>query len=65
MVIRLTRLNGKEFLLNSELIKFLEETPDTVVTLLSGERLVIKESVDDVVKRVIEYGRSLRAFPRD
>ena len=64
-MIRLTRLNGKEFLLNSELIKFLEETPDTVVTLLSGERLVITESADDVVKRVIEYGRSLRAFPRD
>ncbi len=65
MVIRLTRLNGKEFLLNSELIKFLEETPDTVVTLLSGERLVVAESTDDVVKRVIDYGRSLRAFPRE
>lgn len=64
-MIRLTRLNGKEFLLNSELIKFLEETPDTVVTLLSGERLVVAESADDVVKRVIDYGRSLRAFPRD
>ena len=62
-MIRLTRLNGKEFLLNSELIKFLEETPDTVVTLVNGERVVVVESADDVVERVIDFGRRLRAFP--
>ena len=62
-MIRLTRLNGREFLLNSELIKFLEETPDTVVTLLNGERLVVSESADDVIDRVVDFGRRLRAFP--
>lgn len=61
-VIRLTRLNEKEFLLNSELIKFVEETPDTVVTLINGERVVVTESTDEIVERVIEYGRQLRVF---
>lgn len=61
-MIRLTRLNGQEFLLNSELIKFMEETPDTVVTLISGERLVVSESIDAVVDRVVEFGKRLRVF---
>lgn len=64
-VIQLTRLNGRQFLLNSELIKFLEETPDTVVTLVNNERIVVTETADDIVDRVVEYGRRLRAFARD
>ena len=61
-MIKLTRLNGKRFLLNAELVKFVEQTPDTVVTLLSGERLVVKEEPDTITNRVVVYGRSLRAF---
>ena len=64
-MIRLTRLNGQEFLLNSELIKFMEETPDTVVTLVSGERIVVSESIDSVVDRVVEFGKRLRVFAQD
>ncbi len=62
-MIQLTRLNGRRFLLNSELIKFVEETPDTVVTLINGERLVVSDGVEDIVERVVDYGRRLRAFP--
>ncbi len=62
-MIKVTRLNGKEFVLNAELIQFLEETPDTVITLLNHEKVVVKESVDEVVQRVIAYSRSIRAFP--
>ena len=61
-MIRLTRLNGKEFVLNADLIKVLEETPDTVVTLVSGERMVVVEKADEVVARVVEYGKLLRTF---
>ena len=61
-MIRLTRMNGNEFTLNSELIKYLEETPDTVITLINGERLLILEKIDDVVDRVIEYGRKIRTL---
>ncbi len=61
-MITVTRLNGKEFVVNAELIKLLESTPDTMITLLNGERLLVKESLEEVVKRAVEYGRSLRAF---
>jgi len=61
-MITVTRLNGKEFIVNAELIKLLESTPDTMITLLNGERLLVKESLEEVVKRAVEYGRSLRAF---
>jgi flagellar protein FlbD len=62
-MIKVTRLNGKEFVINAELIQFLEETPDTVITLLNHEKVVVKETVDEVVKRVIEYSRSIRSLP--
>jgi flagellar protein FlbD len=58
-----TRLNGKEFVVNAELIQFLEETPDTVITLVSHEKIVVRESVDEIIKRVIEYSRMVRSFP--
>ncbi|MCD6364227.1 MAG: flagellar FlbD family protein [Synergistetes bacterium] len=58
-MIKLTRLNGKEFVVNADLIETIESTPDTVVTLVNEHRYVVKESVDDVVKKVIEYKRSL------
>ena len=62
-MIRLTRLNGKEFVLNSELIKYLEETPDTVVTMVNNERVMVAEKIETIVERVIEYGRRVRALP--
>ncbi len=62
-MIRLTRLNGKGFVLNADLIKYLEETPDTVVTLVGGDRVMVSEKVDEVVDRVIDYGRRLRTIP--
>jgi len=61
-MIRLTRLNGKEFVENAELIQFVEETPDTVITLLNHEKIVVKEKADEVVKRSVEYHRSVRGF---
>ena len=62
-MIRVTRLNGREFVVNADMIQFLEETPDTVVTLTNHEKIVVKESVDEVVRRVIEYARAVRSLP--
>jgi flagellar protein FlbD len=59
-MIPLTRLNNSAFVVNAELIKFIESTPDTMITLTSGERLLVKESSDEVIRRVIQYGRTLR-----
>lgn len=61
-MIRLSRLNGKEFVVNAELIQFLEETPDTVITLLNHEKIVVREKADEVIRRVIEYQKSIRGF---
>ncbi len=61
-MIRVSRLNGKEFVVNAELIQFLEETPDTVITLLNHEKIVVREKADEVIRRVVEYQKSIRGF---
>lgn len=62
-MIKLTRRNGNPFVLNAELIKFVEEVPDTIITLLDGERILVSESADVVVERSLEYCRSTRFLP--
>jgi flagellar protein FlbD len=57
-MIQLTRLNDKQFVLNADLIKLIENTPDTVVTLLNGEKLVVKETKDEILGRVVEFHRA-------
>lgn len=59
-MICVTRLNGQKFILNAELIRTIEENPDTIITLISGEHMVVKESMTEIVRRSIEYGRHLR-----
>jgi flagellar protein FlbD len=61
-MISVTRLNGDRFVVNAELIKTITATPDTTIALISNEHLLVKESVEEVVSRAIEYGRSIRAF---
>ncbi len=61
-MIRLTRLNGRPFVLNAEQIKTIEETPDTMVTLLAGDQVVVRESMDEVVRRAVEYARMVKSF---
>ena len=59
-MIKVTRLNGKEFVVNADLIQYLEETPDTIITLVNHEKVVVKEKADEVIRRVIEYHRGVR-----
>jgi flagellar protein FlbD len=61
-MIMVTRLNGKVIVVNAELIKMIESTPDTMLTLTSGDHLMVTETVDEVVERAIEYARRIRAF---
>lgn len=58
-MIQLTRLNQEPFVLNSDLIEHVEATPDTVITLVSGQRLRVLESAAVVVERVIEFRRAI------
>ncbi len=56
-MIKLTRLNQKELMVNAERVEFVESIPDTVLTLVSGKKIMVAESVDEVADLVIEYKR--------
>lgn len=60
-MIKITRLKSKdhEFILNAELIETIEETPDTVVTLVNGKKLIVEESMDELVRKVMDYRRAI------
>ena len=58
-MIQLTRLNHVPLVLNSDLIEHIEVTPDTVVTLTTGQKRVVLESAEEVVERIIRFRRSL------
>jgi flagellar protein FlbD len=62
-VIKLTRLNGKPFILNARLIKFVESTPDTLITLRDGDKVMVQETPEEVVRRAVDHGRSLKSIP--
>jgi flagellar protein FlbD len=59
-MIALTRLNGQRFVVNAEKIRYVESTPDTVVCCESGEKLMVKETLAEVMRRAIDYARSIR-----
>lgn len=58
-MISIKRLNNQEFWLNPHLIETIEATPDTVITLSTGKQLVIKESVAEVVAKIIKYRKTI------
>jgi flagellar protein FlbD len=62
-MIQVTRINHLPLVLNSDLIEHMESTPDTVISLTNGQKLVVLESVAEVVKRVMEFRRSIQAPP--
>ena len=62
-MIKLTHLSGEEFVLNAELIRYIERRPDTFVSLTTGERLVVRESLDEVMRRALDYQRSKHLIP--
>ena len=59
-MITVTRLNQKSIAINADVIRSVEENPDTTITLINGDHIIVKESMADVVTRTIEYGRHLR-----
>jgi flagellar protein FlbD len=59
VMIKVTRFNGEEFWVNPHLIEFIEETPDTVITLVTGKKVVIKEQAAEIGAKIITYRRQL------
>ncbi|AEM78809.1 flagellar protein FlbD [Thermoanaerobacter thermohydrosulfuricus] len=58
-MIYVTRLNNEEFIVNAELIEFIERTPDTVISLTTGKKIVVKETPEEIIQRVIEYKQKI------
>lgn len=58
-VIRVTRFDGSEFMINAELVELLEAVPDTVITLTTGRKMVVREDVAEVARRIMEYRRAM------
>lgn len=61
-MITVTRLDRRVVVLNADLIKMVEATPDTIITLINGDTLVVRDSVDDVVRNVIDYQRQVHGL---
>jgi flagellar protein FlbD len=62
-MIQLTRLNNQTLVVNCDLIKYVERAPDTVITLITGDKLVVRESVDQVLERVVKFRISTSQRP--
>jgi len=62
-MIRLTHLNSREFHMNSDLILFIETTPDTLIVMQNGGKIMVRESPDEVVERIVIFKR--KVFPAE
>jgi flagellar protein FlbD len=62
-MIKLTQLNGEVFILNADLIRYVESRPDTFITLTTGERMVVLEKMDEVMERAVRYQQSKYLIP--
>lgn len=58
-MIQLTRLNGKSIVVNSDLIEFIENAPDTVITLITAEKVVVTETTEEILERIVLFRRRL------
>ena len=66
-MIKLTRFNSEsnkkgEFILNAEVIQTIEETPDTVITLMNDKKFIVEEPAEEIVRRVMKYRRALKQY---
>lgn len=62
-MIQLTRLNGQPIMVNSDLIESVETTPDTVITLTSGNKLIVRDSMDSIQTLIVEFKRKIYGPP--
>lgn len=58
-MIHVTRINHMPLVLNSDLIEHIESSPDTIISLTNGQKMVVLETVDDIVRQVVEFRRSI------
>lgn len=59
-MVKVQKLNGTDLIINAELIETIESTPDTIVTLQTGKKLILKTKADDLVENIIEYKKMIQ-----
>lgn len=63
-MIKLTKFQGREFYINSDLIETIEVTPDTMITLITGKKLTVQESPEEVMERILIFRKYIAGTPR-
>ena len=63
-MILLTKLSKDEFVLNAELIRYVERCPDTLITLINGDTLMVRETLDEVIRRTVAYHQAKNLIPK-
>lgn len=58
-MIKVTRLNSNIITVNAEIIETIEETPDTIITLTNGKKIIVQETLDEVIKLIMEYKKEI------
>ncbi|MFH1844466.1 MAG: flagellar FlbD family protein [bacterium] len=62
-MIKVTKLNGNELVVNADLIEFIESTPDTLITLTTGRKILVLEPLDEVIQKTVGYRATSRCYP--
>ena len=63
-MVTITKLNGLQVVINSELIELIEATPDTTITMTTGRKVIAKEPVDEIIAKVIEFKSKISRYPQ-
>jgi flagellar protein FlbD len=58
-MVKVSRLNGAEFYVNPDLIEFIEQTPDTLLTMTAGKKVIIKESPEELADRILQHKQEI------
>ena len=64
-MVKVTRLDGVEYYINPHQIEYIEMKPDTTLLMLSGKHIVVREKVDEVIARIVEYRKLIGAFKNE
>lgn len=63
-MITVKRINGRDLVINAELIEFIEVTPDTIISMSTGKKILVKDSSEEVIKKVLDYRREIFPFKK-
>lgn len=62
-MIKVTKINGRELVVNADLIEFIETTPDTLISLTTGRKIMVLEDADEVIRMAMSYRAKARIYP--